>query len=564
MEKNEGRRLDPEDWDHFNTEMHQLLDSCLNRMQSYRDHPWQPPFLDRLAIRGSPTPSVLNTLVDEIMPTATGNTHPSFWGWVHGAGIPVCVGAELVAATMNSNCGGRNHGAIRVEQACLEWLCQTAGFAAAGGGEAVAAAGGVLTTGTSQATILALCAARTSLLGVDLVRRTGIQNTPPIRVYAAVGAHSCVIRALQVMGHGSDSLRTIPIVTTVTTTNGSRVGSMQLDALSRAIAEDRAQGFLPLAVVGTAGSVGTGAYDALDALADLCQEQNIWFHVDAAFGFWTRIADAPWRDLSVGLERADSIALDAHKWPGVNYDCGACLVADRETLRDTFCERPAYLQSHGDGLAGGDLWFTDYSFELSRGFRALKLWTALQSCGTEALGGVVTDNCRQATLMGRLVEESPYLTLEYPVISNVCIFSVAHGSVSDIATELQLSGQAVFSTITSSEGVPCLRAALVNHRTTSDDVRAAIAAVEQTQKRAHDVARTNDSTTPNGHSHKGAAAIIDDTATNGVTATDISDATTNGYSHNCTAAILDAAETTNGHSNNIDTYIAMVTATNLI
>lgn len=461
----EGHRLDPSDWDSFNQDMHDLLDLCLARMRGARDLPWIPkPDKMGLELDGAAqsTADTFAQITKTIMPYATGNTHPAFFGWVHGSGLPVGVGAEMVAATMNSNCGGRDHAAIDVEREVINWLTRTAGMPAD--------AFGILTTGTSQATILALSAARARAFGTD-VRKTGIRSLPEIRVYMAKGAHSCVAKALEVMGHGSDCISQIPV---------NHQSQMDIAALEMAIQEDRAAGLAPLAIVGTAGSVGVGAYDDLNAIADVATAQNIWMHVDAAFGFWSRLADAPFCNLSDGIGRAQSIALDTHKWPGVQYDSGACLIADRDLQRATFASRPAYLKSAEDGLAGGDLWFCDYGIELSRGFKALKVWAAIKTLGADTMGKAITDNFKQAALMADLVTQSPNLTLQHDVISNVCCFSVVRGDVACIAADLQIAGQGVFSTITI-DGVPCLRAACVGHRTTSDDIRTAIKAVEATQ-----------------------------------------------------------------------------------
>jgi len=461
----EGKHLDPSDWDSFGQDMHDLLDTCLTRLQNARDLPWQPK-PDNMGVHldgaATPTADVFTQMTDTIMPYATGNTHPAFFGWVHGTGLPVSIGAELVAATMNANCGGRDQGAAEVEREVINWLTRTAGMPDS--------AFGILTTGTSQATILALCAARARLFGLD-VRKKGLRTLPEVRVYMAKGAHSCIAKALEVMGHGSDCIRQIPV---------NAQAQMDLHVLEDTIAQDRDAGLVPLAIVGTAGSVGIGAYDDLNAIADFANTESIWMHVDAAFGYWSRLADSPFKDLSDGIGRADSIALDTHKWPGVQYDCGACLMADSDLHRATFASRPAYLESADAGLAGGDLWFCDYGVELSRGFKALKVWTAIKALGANALGQAITDNCKQAAFMGDLVNAAPELTLQHDVISNVCCFSVAKGDVTKIAAELQIAGKGVFSTITLG-GVPCLRAAIVGHRTTRNDIKAAIQAVLETQ-----------------------------------------------------------------------------------
>lgn len=467
----EGNRLDPTDWDDFSRDMHALMDQCITRMKNARDLPWQPKpddLADRLSLTheaiGVGPKQAFTQLTEDIMPYATGNTHPRFFGWVHGAGLPVSVGAELVAATMNSNCGGRDHGAIEVERATLDWLLGVSGLPES--------ASAILTTGTSQATILALTAARNNQFGHD-VRKTGIQALPSVAVYVRRGTHSCIGKALEAMGYGTDAIHVVE------TDDDMR---MDIASLKRAVAEDKSVGRVPLAVIGTAGSVNTGSFDDLNEIADFCADQDIWLHVDAAFGFWARLADDPWAQLVDGMERAHSISCDFHKWMSVPYDCGACMIYDRTLHLDTFTSRPNYLEQQQEGLGGGDLWFCDYGLELSRGFRALKVWTAIKSIGEDGFAASITDNCKQTALMAELVEASDVLDLSFSVSSNICCFYVAYGDVNKIAAELQLSGDAVFST-TVINGKTCLRAALVNHRTTSQDIRYAIRAVEAAVRR---------------------------------------------------------------------------------
>lgn len=302
----EGYRLDPSDWGAFRHRFHALLGTCIDRMQAARELPWIEKPADiaaKVALRdvrqGQNVGAVFDRMIADIMPYATGNTHPRFFGWVHGTGLPIAAAAELVAVVMNSNMGGRDHGGVEVERAVIDWMCRLAGLPDT--------AFGTLTTGTSQATILALSTARTRLLGDD-IRRKGIAAFPNIGIYIAEGGHACVAKALEVLGHGSDSLRKIAL-----TPNGQ----MDLSALADAVVRDRTAGLLPLAVVGTAGSVNTGAYDPLDALADYCAAQGIWLHIDAAFGFWSMLADDPWRGLTQGIGCVDSIATDFHKWMAV-------------------------------------------------------------------------------------------------------------------------------------------------------------------------------------------------------------------------------------------------------
>lgn len=474
-EREDSGSLDPSDLAAFRQLAHQLLDGCLDHLQAARERPWRP--LDEAA-KAALAPSLPETGIGEaeltqelmtaVLPFGTGSTHPRFFGWVHGTGVTAGLLAEMVAATMNSNCGGRDHGAVYVERAVIDWTRQIFGFPEA--------AGGVLTTGTSQATVIALAAARIRALGPG-IRASGIGEAPDIVAYCAEGAHQANHKALELMGHGSRALRQIP-------TAGPASG-LDLAELRRRIAEDRAAGRRPFCVIATAGSVDTGAFDDLSGLADLCQSEDLWLHVDGAFGCWARLADAPWRDLVKGIERADSLAFDFHKWMYVQYDCGAVLVRDTELLRAAFLTRPSYLASQDEGLGGGDPWFCDYGIDLSRGFRALKVWAAMRAYGIARLGEKITDNCRQAAHMGSLVEAAEELHLAAPVVLNVCCFRFAPEGLNTqaqdslnarLATRLQLEGKAVFST-TRLNGRVVLRAAIVNHRTSNDDIDITVAAL---------------------------------------------------------------------------------------
>lgn len=493
MSSEMGHRLDPIDWEEYRQQLHGLLDHCVDTMRNCRNLPWRPPpedLFEKSRLRGdgyveeslcvrledddecsSPLKSVQEMILQNIMPYSTGNTHPQFMGWVHGAGIPSALVADIVASVMNCNCGGRNQGAADIEKACIEWLCWKAGYYDIH--ESIDPFG-VLTGGTSQATILALMAARTRVCGYS-VRQEGIQGMKPVRVYVSEAAHSCIYRAMECLGHGSNSVKKISVCT--------KTGRMKSNMLEVRLRQDVEAGIVPMAIIGTAGTVTIGAYDDLIGLSSLARKYNTWFHVDAAFGFWTRLsAENDIRRLTDGIHLSDSIALDAHKWPGVQYDCGALIVQDKKHLRATLASRPAYLTSAPDGLAGGDTWFTDYSLDLSRNFRALKLWTVIKAAGSRAIGSTVTDNCRLAAYMGELVASSSCIELAAPVQSNICCFSLISQyesvlNVTQIASALQMRQLGVFSTVSLGER-QCLRAAIVNHRTTMKDVEDMIFAVE--------------------------------------------------------------------------------------
>lgn len=466
--------LDPADWDDFRSEAHRLLDTCINHLADVRNHPWRPlSEADRAPLslgdpaEGCGIPALVDDLVRDVLPFSSGNTHPRFFGWVQGSGLASGLLSEMVVATMNSNCGGRDHGAVYVERAVIDWCRRNFGFPSQ--------ASGVLVSGTSQASVICLAAARLKALGTAS-RFSGIQGSPPLAAYAVEGVHNSTGQALELLGIGSSTLRMLP--------RGSD-GGIDIARLSETIAKDRAAGLLPFCVVGTAGSVDLGYFDNLNAVADVCSEEKLWFHVDGAFGAWARLAQAPWCDLVRGIERADSLAFDFHKWMFVQYDCGVALIRDETIHRQTFAARPAYLATQDHGLGGGEPWYCDYGTDLSRGFRALKVWSALRTYGTAALGRAITRNCQLAAQMAMLVETTHGLRLSSPVRLNVCCFSAApaewDGSAQDdlnakITSELQLSGDAVFST-TKLDGRTVIRAAITNHRTCAEDIAYAISAV---------------------------------------------------------------------------------------
>lgn len=467
--------LDPQDWEAFRENAHKLLDTCINQLAGAADHPWQPvPESQKAAYALTETGAGIDTLVKrlqtEVLPYGTGNTHPRFFGWVHGTGLASGLMSELVAATMNSNCGGRDHGAVYLERAVIDWSKSVFGFPAN--------ASGLLVAGTSQATVIACAAARVRALGTG-VRADG-QGGARLVAYAGGAIHSAAGKALELLGIGLNNLRKVP-------DDGNGVDPA---ALAAAIQADRDDGAVPFMIFATAGSVDLGRFDDLSAVATVAREHNLWLHVDGAFGAWTRLADEPWRSLSNGIELADSLACDFHKWMYVPYDCGMVLVRSEDEHRAAFAGRPSYLEGKVAGIAGGDPWYCDYGIDLSRGNRALKVWSALVAYGPEKLGRAISDNCRMAAYMGERVDAADKMMLAAPVISNLCVFTADKTLPADaqsrlnntIAQQLQLSGQAVYSTALVG-GVTCLRAAITNHRTTRTQVDLALDAVLQERDR---------------------------------------------------------------------------------
>jgi len=476
------RDLDPQDWDQFSKEAHRGLDLMIDYLRRVRSRKvWQPApdsvrerFRASLPHEGRPLASLIDEFADSMLPYANGNLHPLFMGWVHGAGTPVGMVAEMFAAGMNANCGGRDHIAIEVEKEIVLWLSEAFEFPRE--------ASGVFVTGTSMANLVAAVVARTGALG-EPIRRSGLRQAQGQLVgYASQEAHGSIERAFEIVGIGSAYLRRIPV-------DAGR--SMKIDALSAAIAKDRAEGLVPFLVVGSAGTVNTGAIDELDALADFCAKEDLWFHIDGAFGALCVLSPAL-KPLVKGIERADSIALDFHKWLHVPYDAGFFLCRHPQIHRETFMSTAAYLARAPRGLAAADIWPCDLGPDLSRGFRALKTWFTFQAYGTERLGAAIAQTCRIAKHLEALIAGSELFELRAKVRLNIVCFSVKGDETGEINRELVMdlheSGIAAPS-ITRLEGRPVIRAAIVNHRTRAADMETFVAAAEASARRIRARAR---------------------------------------------------------------------------
>jgi len=450
--------LDPADWPGFRTQAHEMLDDILDYVENIRDRPvWQPiPDDVRSRFRGdlpsapSDLAAVHREFMRDILPFTTGNVHPGFMGWVHGGGTPVGMLAEMLAAGLNANLGGRDHVPIEVERQIVRWMRRIFGFPES--------ATGLFVTGTSMANLIGVVIARDTELGFE-ARCTGVAgSSKKLAAYTSVAAHSCIGKAMDISGIGSDALRLIP-------TDGRH--RIDLIALEKAIDADRRAGLKPFLVVGTAGTVDTGAIDNLDALAGTCRRERLWFHVDGAYGALAILAP----DLAPrlkGIEYADSLAFDFHKWGQVPYDAGFILVRDGVLHRKAFATSAPYLRKELRGLAAGAPWPCDYGPDLSRGFRALKTWFTLKVYGTEALGSVISRTCALARYLESRIAEAPDLELRAPVELNVVCFRYraedAQRINPKIVIELQESGVVAPST-TIIDGRMAIRAAIVNHRT---------------------------------------------------------------------------------------------------
>jgi len=466
----ESETLDPQDWAELRAQGHRMLDDMIDYLANIRQRPvWRPipdevraRFRTSLPRQPSGLADVYREFADFIAPYATGNVHPGFMGWVHGGGTAVGMLAEMLAAGLNANLGGRDHVPIEVERQIVEWTRAMFDFPQG--------ASGIFVTGTSMANLMAVLVARTSALGQNVRQQGAGSEGALLTAYASKAAHGCVEKAMDLAGLGSDALRSMPI------DSSHRV---DVAAMRAQIARDREIGLKPFLVVGSAGTVDIGAIDDLKALSMLCHEENLWFHVDGAYGALAVLSPTLAPRLK-GIEDADSLALDFHKWGQVPYDAGFLLVRDGERHRAAFAAPAAYLRRETRGLAAGSPWPCDLGPDLSRGFRALKTWFTLKTFGTEKLGAIIDRTCALAQYLEARILAEPRLELLAPTQLNIVCFRYRAADPDrvngEIVIDVQESGISAPS-ITMLNGHLAIRAAIVNHRTDFPDIDALVAAV---------------------------------------------------------------------------------------
>jgi len=461
--------LDPPDWHSLRAQGHRMLDDMLDYLEHIRERPvWQPippevrtAFHEPLPAKPTDLEAVHEIFMRDVLPFAVGNAHPGFMGWVHGGGTAVGMLAEMLAAGLNANLGGRDQMPVEVERQVLRWVRELFGFPDT--------ASGLFVTGTSMANLIGVLVARTAALGSGVRRKGVATGDKHLVAYTSAAAHGCIAQAMDLSGLGLDALRIVP-------TNDRH--QMDVAALECAIALDRSAGLAPFFIAATAGTVDVGAIDDLATLAQVAHREGLWFHVDGAYGALAMLAP----DLAprlAGIERADSIAFDFHKWGQVPYDAGFILVRDGTLHHDTFASPTAYLRREARGMAAGSPWPCDFGPDLSRGFRALKTWFTIKVYGAEQLGRMISNTCAVARYMQSRIEALPQLELLAPVALNIVCFRYRSQNAdrvnADIVVALQESGIAAPST-TNIDGCLAIRAAIVNHRTNAGDIDALLQA----------------------------------------------------------------------------------------
>jgi glutamate/tyrosine decarboxylase-like PLP-dependent enzyme len=459
--------LDPKNWTEMRELGHRMIDDMMDYLQNIREQPvWKiiPDEVKNYYDKNIPLdPQNIEDIYMEfkqfILPYNKGNVHPRHWSWVEGNGTPFGVLADLLASGMNANVTIGEHAAMYIDRQVIEWCKQMFNYPKS--------ATGILVSGGSIANITALIVARNNLES-KTIRKDGVRAiVSPLVLYCSTETHSCIQKAAEVIGIGTSGVRKIPVA------NDYRIN---IDELKKTIEIDLSEGYYPFCVVGNAGTVNTGAIDDLDSLYELCRRYKLWFHVDGAFGALAKLVPEYSKELKV-IELADSVAFDLHKWMYMPYEVGCTLIKDGDAHRNAFSVIPNYLLHHERGLASGPEPINNYGMELSRGFKALKVWMSLKEHGLKKYSSLIRQNIAQAFYLESLIKEREELELLTPVTMNIVCYRYSKPGMNldklnflnkEILMILQERGIASPS-YTILNGKYSIRVAITNHRSRKED-----------------------------------------------------------------------------------------------
>ena len=462
---NYEKTLDPNDWSELKKIGHRMIDDMLNHLEYIQEMPvWRKPpdsvkeFLqESLPENSQDVETIYDDFLKHILPYSMGNIHPRFWGWVVGTGTPVGMLAEMLTAAMNSNSSGGDHAATYIENQILNWCRQLIGYHNQ--------ASGILVSGGSIANLYAMIVARNSQLGWD-IRKKGLKDNPnKFIIYCSKETHFSIIKAVETIGLGSDSIHFIPV---------NENFEIDYRELEIQLEKDKSNGFTPLCLIGNFGTVNTGAIDDIKLLAEFCERENIWFHIDGAFGVLA-LSLPEFKKYLPAINKADSVAFDLHKWMHVPYDAACILFKDPELHKRSFEYIPDYFLPHEKGLLTGPS-FSNLGIELSRGNKALKTWFVIKEQGAKKFRTLFRQNVYQAQYLKNRINEKDQLEILAPVNLNIVCFRFIE-KLSDnqlnwlnkqILMELQESGVALPSS-TVLNGKYALRVSITNHRSKRED-----------------------------------------------------------------------------------------------
>jgi aromatic-L-amino-acid decarboxylase len=463
------KTLDPENWAEMRALSHRIIDDMIDYLENIRNQPFIPIIEEAkkalqtpLSKKGDGEEGVYNIFKEHIVPHSFMFTRPDLWGNVAGTGSPYGMLTDMVISGINS--GTMFH--TFIDKQSIDWIKEML--------EYPKEAGGVFVSGGSEANFTGLAVARNTKAEVNM-KTEGMQGVDRKMVlYCSEETHHCLERSVELLGLGNDALRWIK------TDDYCRI---VLKSLKDSIMQDTKQGYHPFCIIGNAGTVNTGAFDDLNALADLCERENLWFHIDAAFGAWVKLSDSH-RYLADGLERADSVAVDLHKWISMPFGIGCTLVKDQMAHFSTFVygHDAEYLKAT-DEVAGEVLeapW--NLALGLSRPHYGLKAYMLLRAFGRDKYSDLVQQNIDQIHYLAELIRKEPNIEMMAPLVSNVVCFRYVHSGLNEsdieelnrmILNELwKINGLMISSTTVN--GNYMLRACNVNHRTKYSDFDALI------------------------------------------------------------------------------------------
>ena len=477
----QNETLDPEDWEAMKAIGHRMLDDMLTYLQNIRSEPSSMPTPEAveqicapLKREGEGEAKTYDSFRKNILPHTLSHTRARFWGVVAGTGSPYGMLVEMLRAGLNGAQEAFFAEALVHEQV-ISWIKDLLGFPKE--------SGGVLVGGGSEANFTALAVARNSKAEVD-AKADGIQKlNRKMVLYCSDQAHHCLERSVELLGLGNRALRWIP------TDSECKI---KIGELEKAIEEDRAKNNYPFCIIGCAGTVNSGAFDNLNALADLAERENMWFHVDGAFGAWTKISKTH-KHLADGMERADSLAVDLHKWMYMPYGIGCTLVKERQAHFNTFVygHEAKYLKSAFDNLDDQITNPHNLSLALSRNFNSLKAYMLLRAYGKNKYRRLIQQNIDQINYLAQLIREEPDMEITAPVVSNIVCFRYKPGKLVD--KKLDRLNQLIYRDInersfwmisdTIIKGRYMLRACNVNHRSQKQDFDFLVKEVKSTGER---------------------------------------------------------------------------------
>jgi aromatic-L-amino-acid/L-tryptophan decarboxylase len=461
--------LDPENWEKTRQLAHQMLDDMLDYLQTIDQRPiWQKTpeavkahFTQALPQQPTSAEEIYKEFKTNVLPYNKGNIHPRFWSWVEGGGTVLGMLADMLASGMNPNNTIGDHAPRYVEAQVIDWSKQLFGFPPS--------ASGLLVSGGAMANITAILVARNQFLA-GIIRQKGLKFLDnQLVIYCSTETHNCLTKAAEIIGLGSDNLRKVPV---------NEKYQIKIEVLKMMLLADKQAGLLPFCIIGNAGTVNTGAIDPLDELLAIARQENCWFHVDGAFGALAKLVPAYQADLAA-IEQADSLAFDFHKWLYVNYEVGCVLVREAKIHREAFALQANYLLSHERGLAAGPDTISNYGLELSRGFKALKVWMSLKEHGIQRYQKQIEQNIAQAFYLQDLIRQTSDLELLAEVSLNIVCYrykpqnqSLSENELNDLNKEIlmQLHENAIaLPSYTLLANRYAIRVAISNHRSQKAD-----------------------------------------------------------------------------------------------